>query len=125
MDETVVTMYLTDGMNIYEYLSYLREDLRGQRRNNAGYDRRSTCEWTISALHSIIAIVTRGRGWCSLISLLRTLHNNILTTFGPLWRISDVIISCQAEEFVSAQVGVQIRRSTGLDQGDLIESVWC
>lgn len=112
-------------MDIFGHLSYLQESLWGKRRNNTGYGRRPMCEWTVSALHSIIAILTRRWGRFSLVSLLRSLHDDILTTFGPLWRISDVIVSRQAGDFVPAQVGVRIRRSMILDQDDLTERIWC
>jgi len=73
---------------------------------------------------SVAVILVCRRGWCGLVSLLRSLHNNILTTLSPLWRISNIIVSRQAGDFVSTQIGVRTRRSAVLDQGDLTESVW-
>ena len=73
-------------------------------------------------IDSIIVTLASRRGWCGLVSLLRGPHNDILATLSPFWRISDIIISCQAGDFIPAQIRVRICRPAPLDQGDLR---WC
>ena len=75
-----------------------------------------------NGVDSIVVTLTSGRGR-GLISLLRCPHNDILAAFGPFWRISNKIVSRQAGDFVPAQIGVRMRRSASLDQGDLREWV--
>ena len=100
-----------------ERLSYLRENLQGED----AITRDATVGPSVSvaqarcAVYSIVAIPARG-GWrCGLVSLFRGLRDDTLTALSSLWCIPDMIVSCQAGDFVSTQIRVWFRGSVILD----------